>query len=457
VVSSTGLGVTNVGASLTTARLSTPISGLDPSGNGTFKINDVEIAYKSTDTLTTIVNRINSSSAGVSAFYDPVQDRLRFGASQTGARTMTLQDTQGNFLAATGVLGATQQMGQNALFSIDTVNNGQQLTSASNTVSGYLPGVTMDFKSASVTPVTVTVSQDQNTSVNAIKTFVGQFNVAMTKIEDLTKYDAENKRASALTGDQGIRDLQRKLRQTVSNAATGLTGPYRNLASIGISFGAVGSAVGSTSKLTVDDAKLAKALTDNPQAVESVLAGFSATLGTPTSNNNITDVSGTPQIHEDGEYRIKVTDGATGAVESSFVTTDGRTLWTMNSTMSAGQESYAIIPGLKIKAAATLTTGQVDTFSSTVSSKGVGVMLNDYLNNLTDSVSGYFTTRKKGDDSITDSYSKRLDDMQARLDRKKASLEKKFAALEVTMSKMQSQSSALSSQIARLNSSSNNG
>ena len=137
MVSSTGLGVTNVGAALANSRLTTAIAGLDGSGNGTFKINDVEITYKSTDSITSIINRINASSAGVSAFYDPVQDRLRFGASQTGARTMTLQDTQGNFLAATGILGATQQLGQNALFSIDSVNNGQQLTSSTNNVTGY--------------------------------------------------------------------------------------------------------------------------------------------------------------------------------------------------------------------------------------------------------------------------------------------------------------------------------
>ena len=451
VISSTGLGVTNVGASLASSRLTTPVAGLDVGGNGKFKINDVEISYKSADTITSIINRINGSSAGVSAFYDPVQDRVRFAASQTGARSMTLEDTQGNFLAATGVLAATQQLGQNALFSIDTVNNGQQLTSSSNNVSGYLPGVSLEFKAATVVPVTVTIGQDTASSVNAIKSFVTQFNSAMTKIEDLTKYNTESKKASALTGDSGIRDIQRQLRQMTSSAAIGATGPYRNLASIGVSFGVVGSAVGATSKLVVDDAKLTKALQDNPQAVESLLSGFSATLGTPTTNN-ITAVSGTPQIHQNGSYKIKVTDAAIGAVEASFVTGDGRTLWTTTATMAAGQDNFGVIPGLKVTAAATLVDGAEDTFTVAVETKGVGVMLNDYLSTLSDS-GGYFSERKKGDDSITDSYDKRLDEMQLRLDRKKASLEKKYAALEVTMSKMQAQASSLSSQLAKLNAS----
>jgi len=451
IVSTTSLGVTNVGAALTNARLNTPIGGLDGSGNGTFKINDVEITYKATDTITSVLNRINASTAGVSAFYDPVQDRIRLSASQTGARTMTLEDTQGNFLTATGVLSAPQTLGQNAIFSIDSVNNGQALSSATNSVSGYIPGVTLDLKSTSATAVTVTVAQDSTTTSNNIKSFVTQYNTALQKIEDLTKYDAATKRASALTGDSGIRDMQRQLRQMISTAAVGATGAYRNLASIGISFGAVGSAVGATSKLTVDDAKLSKALAENPQAVEAVLAGFAATLGTPTTTN-ITAVSGTPQVHQNGEYRIKVTNASTGEVEAKFVTPDGRTVWTGTGTMAAGQDSYSVIPGLKVTAAATLTDGAEDTFSISVTNKGVGVALTDFVNGLT-TVGGYFSTRKKGDDAINADYSARISNMQTRLDRKQASLEKKYAALEVAMSKLQSQSSALSSQITRLNSS----
>jgi flagellar hook-associated protein 2 len=452
IVSSTSLGMTNVGASLASSRLTTPVAGYDVSGNGKFKINDVEITYKASDSITTILNRINSSSAGVTASYDPIQDRIRFSASQTGARTMTLQDTQGNFLAATGVLGATQQLGQNAVFSIDTINNGDPITSASNNISGYVPGVTFDLKSTSATPVTVTVSQDTLTATNTVKTFVTQFNATLQKLEDLTKYDSTTKKASALTGDSGIRDIHRQLRQMVSSAAVGATGTYTTLASIGVSFGATGSEVGSTTRLTVDDAKLSKALTENPQAVESVLAGFGATLGSPSTGTVVTGVSGTPEIHQNGEYRVKVTDAATNAVEVKFVTTDGRTLWTAQRTMTPGQDNFAVIPGLKITAAGALVNGNEDVFSVSVTNKGIGVGLNDYVDNLL-KVDGYFDERKDGDDTITKSYDKRIADIQERLERKKLSLEKKYAALETAMARLQSQSSALSSQLAKLNAS----
>ena len=428
-------------------------NGTDPV-DGTFKINDVEISYKGTDSISTIANRINASSAGVSAFYDPVQDRLRLTASQTGARSMTLEDTAGNFLAATGLLGATQTLGENALFGIDAVNGGADLTSATNIVTGYLPGVTLSLKSVSATPVTVTVNQDTQATMNTVKGFVTQFNNTLQKIEDLTKYNLQTKKASTLTGDSGLRDIERQLRLMVSSAAVGATGSYRTLASIGISFGAVGAAAGSTDRLVVDDAKLSKALSENPQAVESVLAGFAASTGTPTGTN-VTAVSGTPQIHQDGTYHVKVTsivNGTDGAYEAKFVSSSGQTLWTGTGIMKPGQENTNVIPGLKLSAPSVFTVGSEDTFTLSVSNRGIGVRLNDYLNSLTER-DGYFADRKEGDDTISKSFTDRLSLMEARLDRKQTALAKKYTVLETTLSRMQSQSNALMSQLASLNTS----
>jgi flagellar capping protein FliD len=118
--------------------------------------------------------------------------------------------------------------------------------------------------------------------------------------------------------------------------------------------------------------------------------------------------------------------------------------------MTAGQDNFSVIPGLKITAAATLTNGAEDTFSISVSNKGLGVILSDYVNNLMD-ITGYFAERKKGDDSITSSYDKRIADLQDRLELKQTSLERKYTALETTMSRLQSQGAALAGQIAKLN------
>ncbi len=272
MLSTTSLGVAAIGSQLTNARLATPISGLDPQGNGSFSINGVAITYSGTDSLTTVVNRINNSAAGVSALYDSFQDRVVLTASKTGATSITLADTTGNFLAATGLASASQTMGQSALFSIDAINGGQQLASSTNTVSGFIPGVTLQLRSTSATPVAVTIGQDTSSVTTQVKQFVASLNAALGFIANQTQYDATTKQAGILTGDNDVQNIARTVRLLTSNGAAGAAGAYRSLADLGITGSK--SPVGSSGKvLTLDEVKLSKALQDSPQEVASVLSG----------------------------------------------------------------------------------------------------------------------------------------------------------------------------------------
>jgi len=69
---------------------------------GTFKINNIEIAYSPDDTLQDVIDRINSSDANVQASYNPVTDKIELVSTITGnpkikvesvtATTITLDD-----------------------------------------------------------------------------------------------------------------------------------------------------------------------------------------------------------------------------------------------------------------------------------------------------------------------------------------------------------------------------
>ncbi len=448
IVSSANLGVIDLGKQLADSRLSTPISGLDASGSGQFSINGVAIKYSANDSIGTILNRINASSAGATAYYDPTQDRIRLAASQTGARTITLSDDTGNFLAATGLLNGSQTLGQNAVFSIDSVNDGQPLTSNTNTISGYIPGVTLTLKSASATPVTVTVSQDTSSTISAVQNFVDKVNSLLDGIAQATAYDADKKQASVLTGDSSIQGIANTLRRLVGDRALGASGKYQSLADLGISTGQVGSTVGSTNHLVLDQTKLTNALQDNPQAVLSVLSGFTATLGAPTGTGNVTKVTGTPYAqHQDGTFHVKVLDVA-GTVEASFVTNDGRTLSKTTGTLTAGTNNTTLIPGLTLTAGSTLAVGE-DTFTTSVSGRGVGVALNDYLTNLLGS-DGFFASRDDSSAAVTKSLNQQITDGNLRLQAKQDQLTRQFSALETAMAQFQQQTSALTSAIAQL-------
>lgn len=451
VLGTLSLGATDVGKALASSRLVTPIAGLDGSGNGSFTLNGTTISYKNTDTIASIVSRVNASTAGVTAFYDSVQDRLRFTAGQTGARTITMADTQGNFLAATGVLGAAQTMGQNAVYSIDSINGGTPLTSASNTISGIVPGVTLELKSTSASAVTVTVSQNNSAAVEKLRDFVTRVNQTLDAIEAQTKYDTKTKQGSPLSGDGAIALMETSLRSLVNAPGHGLTGAYRNLASIGVSTGAVGSTVGSATRLTLDETKLNAALNANPQAVEALFSSFTATLSPIAGGGagNVSAATGTPtNQHVNGSYYVKVLDG-TGRAEARFVDTNGKTIFTNTGTLVAGTENSTLIPGVKLTVGGSLAVGE-DSFSMTVNTRGVGIQLRDAVNGWL-SPTGFFKTRETAVQGSSDNLARQIERMELRVAQREAALNKKFAALETSLARLQNQSSSLSSSIARLN------
>src|SRR5579883_761792 len=452
VVSTANLGVLDLGKPLAASRLGTAIAGLDSNGNGQFTINGVAINYSAGDSLSAVLNRINASSAGVTAMYDPIQDRIRLTAGQTGARTISLSDVTGNFLSATGILGASQTLGQNAVFSIDAVNNGQPLTSNTNAISGYIPGVTMTLKAASATPVTVTVGQDTASTISSVQNFITAVNGALDAIDSATQYDSTAKQASPLLGDSGIQGIASTLRSLLSSAGVGLGGKYRSLGDIGISSGPVGSAPGSTNHLVLDQNKLTAALQDNPQAVQAVFGSFTATMGTPTGAGNITAVLGTPATtHSGGTYKIKVLD-ASNNVSVQYLADSGSVLYNATGTLTPGAQNTTLIPGLTLTANSTLTVGE-DDVSMTVNTRGVAVQLGDYLNSLL-SPTGFFANRQDASTAITQSLNQQIADAQNLLQQKQDALMAQFTALETTLAQMQSQNGSLFSALGSMTTSS---
>ena len=64
-----------------------------------------------------------------------------------------------------------------------------------------------------------------------------------------------------------------------TDLVSGLAGPYRSLADLGVNTGAVGSAAGTTTNFQVDEAKFSAALAANPQAVYDLLNNPTAPAG----------------------------------------------------------------------------------------------------------------------------------------------------------------------------------
>ena len=444
-----------LGEAVVTNSLST--AGLNVAGgiaaSGTFSINGVAINWTNGDSVNAVLSRINSSSAGVTASYDPTKDKVTLTNTSTGAQSISLSDTTGNFLQAMGLTGAPQTYGAPAAYTI-TQNGVTTATqySNTNTVNNVLPGVNLTL--AAIGSATVTIAQDTTTTVNNVNTFVSQFNSLVDLIDSETKYDPNTKSASILTGDSTITAIGDRLRTLATGTATVPTGAaYNSLGSIGVTTGAYGAAAGSTNHLVVDSAKLTTALQSNPQAVYQVLAGLTSTtsLASDPTNPWIASLNGKPvgQI-QSGTYAVTYTPGT--GISSVFTPAGGGAQAPVKGTIAAGGINGGVILGMTLTARNPLPAAAgTDSIAYTVTSAGVMQSLSDYLTKLT-STGGVFQNEKSQAQQQSTVISTQIAAQNTLLAQKQTALQAQFTAMETALAKINSQGGSLLASLGITNS-----
>lgn len=232
--SSSAVGSVRLSEALTASNLATPIN--DGGGAGKFKINGVEIAFTSSESLSDILERINDSDAGVNASYDSVNDRFLLTNKVTGDLGVAMEDVTGNFLTATGLAAGTLQRGNDLLY---TLNGGGQLSSHSNTITDETSGITgLSVEVlADDSTVTVTVNSDTDKISKAISDFVEAYNKAQAVIDTNTasSTDANGKvTAGTLAGEREAFTIAADLRRLATSTLASATGTIKRLESLGI-------------------------------------------------------------------------------------------------------------------------------------------------------------------------------------------------------------------------------
>lgn len=280
VESSGRLGTAKTSAALASANLATAITAVDGSGVGTFSINGVDISYDvDTDTLTTVLERINDSDAGVSATYDAVNDRLTLTNKSTGDLGISVSESAGGLLGALGLTsGTTFTRGDNAEF---TLNNGDTLTSLSNTLDETAHGITgLSVTVKSEETQTITVAADTSAMKAKIEAFMEDFNDVQSFLDSNTRVstDAKGKvSAAVLSGNREIQEWARSLRSLAFADVSGMSGAIKRLNDLGLDFKAGTNELEIDNETALDDA-LAEATGDVADFFTSASTGFSATL-----------------------------------------------------------------------------------------------------------------------------------------------------------------------------------
>ncbi len=278
-LSNNGTGAVTSRGKLGSAVLTTPLASSrlagaltpDGDGNGSFSINGVAIGYNvNSDTLNSVLARINSSSAGVTASYDSVNDRFVLANKSTGDTGIGANEVSGGLLDAMGLTsGTTLQRGKNAIF---TLNDGDPIVSASNTLTAAEHGITgLSITVDSATTQTVTVGADTTKMKAALTAFMDAFNAVQGYIDEQTAVTvgANGKVTKAtLGGNLEVEAWGSKLRSMASATIGGLSTNMSRLEDIGIGFSSV------ESQLSIKD----------PVKLEAMLAGSADDIGNFFSN-----------------------------------------------------------------------------------------------------------------------------------------------------------------------------
>jgi len=282
-VSSTGaLGRAKINSALDDGGLTTPITD-GGSGAGALTINGVTINYNATtDSITDVMNRINSSTAGVTVSYDTLNNRFLLTDNTTGNVGISLKDNTGNFLGATGLLTGATTSGKNLLY---TVNGGaQQLESQSNTItsdSSTIPGLSLTALATGT--VAATVASDTSGISSALQTFVTDYNNVQGYIttQSATSTDSNgNVVPGLLTGDLTANGIAESLRSTALSqvSASGLTSAMSEIADVGI------TSNGQDNTITLDTTALTTALTNNLSQVQKFFTDTTSGWGVGLTN-----------------------------------------------------------------------------------------------------------------------------------------------------------------------------
>jgi len=235
---------------------------------GTFSINGISITVDpSTDALSDILSRINSSDAGVIASYDPINDVIRLQSKLLGSRNISIGasgDTS-NFVSVFALDTAVQTAGKDAQISID---GGPVLTRNTNAITDAISGVTLNLKDTGT--ATVTVSPDEDAAISAVKAFIDQYNTA---ISDLRNQTAVN---GTLQGDGGLRSIQSTLQSMIFSTVPGNNPAYTNLVDIGFNTGSNFNSK-EYQPIQLDEEKFRTALREAPSTVKALFTNTNKT------------------------------------------------------------------------------------------------------------------------------------------------------------------------------------
>jgi flagellar hook-associated protein 2 len=250
------------------------------------------------NTLEGLQDAINDADLGITASI--VNDgtaspyKLLLSADETGtANTFTVN---ASLSGGTAISFLESQAAENAEFVINGIN----ITKSSNTIDDVINGVTFTLKDTTTSPITLNLSNDQDSIVTGIKDVVTAYNTVNSYINTQFAFNSNSESAGVLAGDSTLRSVQNKLRtqlvQGISNRYTSL----RVTGQAGLEFNRDGS-------LTLNETDFREALSEDFTNVAALFLGDGTKQGSATASDNRVTYNTKTSATQTGAYAVSVT------------------------------------------------------------------------------------------------------------------------------------------------------
>jgi flagellar hook-associated protein 2 len=223
------------------------------------------------ETYASLASSINAMNLGVTATAGTDANGTNLSiASSDGTTPFTISEP--NF-------GFTQSAaGANASLTVD----GVPLTSASNTVTGAISGVSLSLSAADPgVPVTLAVTSNASEISTAVNQFVTDYNTAIGLVNSQFTIASGASSEGVLASDSTVVTLQSALEGAINYAVTPATGTTTTVSTLND----LGITANTDGTLSVNSATLNSALSTNPNDVQNFFDG-SALNGFAASMNN---------------------------------------------------------------------------------------------------------------------------------------------------------------------------
>ena len=233
--------------------------------SGSFSVNGTAVTVATGDTLTSIAQSINKAAAGVTATVLPSGGSFVLNLASTQGTAITWSDPNA-ILSGLGIESSGTPLNpvQTAAQASYTIN-GVAETSATNSDSASIPGVTLNFLTPTTTPALVTVAQNQAGVTGAFSQLATDYNALLS---DLGKYSGKG---GVLEGNAALLGIASGLQRSLTTVSATQPSGYQSLAQLGVTLTAP---VGSPDQLAlgVNATTLQTALTNNPAAVTQLMS-----------------------------------------------------------------------------------------------------------------------------------------------------------------------------------------